>query len=113
MANIIFDFDGTIADSLMVVLGIIHELTGHDMPQTAEEVERLRSMTLLQAAREANVRVGKVPFMVARGRRLMRTRMEDITAFKGIPEAITELHAQGHGLYIMSSNSVQNIEQFL
>jgi phosphoglycolate phosphatase-like HAD superfamily hydrolase len=113
VSNIIFDFDGTIADSFALVVGLAHELTGRHEPLPPEEITRLRSMSLLHVAQDLQVRPWKVPFLIARGRRLMRSRMPAVHPFGNMPQTIQTLSAAGHELYIMSSNSVQNITPFL
>lgn len=113
MAHIIFDFDGTIADTFAVVLGIFHELTHRSEPLTPEEIERLRGMSLAHAAEDLRVRPWQMPFLLMRGRRRMTGKMGGIHTFPGLQKAVRELHAEGHDLYIMSSNSARNIQLFL
>jgi phosphoglycolate phosphatase-like HAD superfamily hydrolase len=113
MSNIIFDFDGTLADSFALVVEIIHELTGRDEPLPPNEIERLRGMTLRQAAKEVHMPFWKIPFLLARGRKQLWAEMGKVQIFPGMADVIQQLTADGHRLYIMSSNSVQNIEVFL
>ncbi|MDB5164789.1 MAG: haloacid dehalogenase superfamily enzyme subfamily [Candidatus Saccharibacteria bacterium] len=113
MAAIIFDFDGTIADSFETVIHIFHELTGRGEPLTPKEVERLRGMSLLRAAEELHVRPWKMPFLLMRGRRRMRKQIGQLHTFPDMPNVIKKLHHEGHQLFIMSSNSESNIKLFL
>lgn len=113
MSSIIFDFDGTIADSFDMIVDIIHDLLHRDEPLPGDELQRLRGMGLLKVVQELKVRPWKVPFLLARGRRRMRAQMNRVGIFEGIPEVIRDLRGAGYELYIMSSNSVQNIELFL
>ena len=113
MANVIFDFDGTIADSLGLVIHIYEQLMRGGERVSAEEIERLRSMSLLHVAFELKIKPWKMPFLLARGRSMMRRQINTVEAFEGMPELIRELHGDGHKLYIMSSNSVQNIKPLL
>jgi phosphoglycolate phosphatase len=113
VSTIIFDFDGTIADSFVLAMAIAHELAGWAEPLPAAEIRRLRGMSLLKVAEDLKIRPWKIPFLVARGRAQMRAKMPEVDAFHGMPEAIKALHDAGHDLYIMSSNSAQNIELFL
>jgi len=113
MSTIIFDFDGTIADSFTHVLEIAQDLIGQHQPLSKQEIERLRGMSAFQIAKELKIRPWKMPFLVGWGRRRMRSEMSEIKAFVGMPEVITRLSADRHKLYIMSSNSVQNIKPFL
>jgi phosphoglycolate phosphatase-like HAD superfamily hydrolase len=109
MANIIFDFDGTIADSFGTVVEIFEQVMRRGEPVSAEEIERLRSMSLIHAALELKIRPWRMPFLLAKGRRLMRQRINTVGVFDGVPELIQQLEADGHKLYVVSSNSVQNI----
>ena len=111
--NIIFDFDGTIADSFETVIGVFHELTHRDETLPPDEIERLRGMSLLHAAEELRVQPWKMPFLMMRGRRRMTKLIPSIATFAGLPKIIRQLYAEGHNLYIMSSNSAQNIQLFL
>jgi phosphoglycolate phosphatase len=113
MANIIFDFDGTIADSFGLAVHIYEQLlrSGELLPK--EEIQRLRGMSMLHLALELKIAPWRVPFLLARGRTIMRRNIDSVEAFAGMPELIRELNADGHKLYIMSSNSVQNIRPLL
>ncbi|HEX3568089.1 MAG TPA: HAD-IA family hydrolase [Candidatus Saccharimonadales bacterium] len=113
MATIIFDFDGTLANSFALILATFHEITGRSKMVTPEEVVRLRHMPLLKAAEELHLPAWRVPFLVIKGRRAMRTRMDEVLPFGGIAEALETLHNDGYRLFIMSSNSTQNVRNFL
>ncbi|HSX45452.1 MAG TPA: HAD-IA family hydrolase [Candidatus Saccharimonadia bacterium] len=113
MAAIIFDFDGTIADSFETIVQVFHELTGRHDKIPPEEIQRLRGMSLHKAAKELEVRPWAMPFLVIRGRRVLGRRIADISAHAGIPETVRKLYAEGHQLFIMSSNSEANIQLFL
>ena len=43
----------------------------------------------------------------------MNKSMKDIKAFEGMPEIIKKLHAEGHELFIVSTNTVRNVHDFL
>ncbi len=113
MAAIIFDFDGTIADSFESVVQVFYELTGRKERLSPEAIERLRGMSLHGAAEELGIRPWKMPFLLMRGRRRMSKLVGTLQAHPGVPEAIRKLHAEGHQLFIMSSNSEKNIVRFL
>lgn len=110
MAAIIFDFDGTIADSFAAAVDLFQELAGRHEPIAPIEIERLRGLTLRQAAHELYVHPWKIPFLAMHARRLMTKRMHTIAIQPGLAEAIHQLQTAGHQLYITSSNSQRNIE---
>lgn len=113
MGNIIFDFDGTIADSFALAVHIYEQLLRGGEPMPPEEIERLRSMSMLHVALELKIAPWRVPWLLARGRTLMRRRINTVEAFEGMPELIRQLNQDGHKLFITSSNSVQNIKPLL
>jgi phosphoglycolate phosphatase-like HAD superfamily hydrolase len=113
MSNIILDFDGTIADTFEIVVGIFHELTHRNEVLPSDEIERLRGMSMLHAAEELRIQPWKMPLLMLRGRRRMTKRMLDIHTFPELQKVVRGLHSEGHNLYIVSSNSVQNIQLFL
>ncbi|HET6925192.1 MAG TPA: HAD hydrolase-like protein [Candidatus Saccharimonadales bacterium] len=113
MKTIIFDFDGTIADSFVLFVDILHKLMGRTERVSATELERLRGMSLLQAAREVHVPWWRLPLLASRGRRMMLGAIDEVHPCQGMPEALKTLHADGYQLFIMSSNSALNIDTFL
>ena len=110
---VIFDFDGTIADTFATSIHIFEHMTKRHDVYTLEEIERLRGLSGLKLIRELHIKPWLVPFMLARGRVMMRRRMNDINLFPGIKEVIADLYEQGVPLYIMSSNSPANIRKFM
>lgn len=113
VANIIFDFDGTIADSLPLVIRLYEEMLRSGEPMPLEEIERLRGMSLLQVGRELRIMPWRVPLLLGRGRARMRREIGSVDIFPGMSELIRKLHEEGHTLYVVSSNSVRNIRPFL
>jgi HAD superfamily phosphoserine phosphatase-like hydrolase len=110
---IVFDFDGTIADTFLQALDIFYKVTGRTEPLPAEEIQRLRGMAMSEAARELQVPFWKMPLLLIRGKKLLASRMDTIHPVEGMPELLRQLKADGHRLYIISSNTKSNIEAFL
>jgi phosphoglycolate phosphatase-like HAD superfamily hydrolase len=113
MRAIIFDFDGTIGDSFKVAVEIAHKITHRNLLVKPEEVERLRKLHMLDVARELRLPKWQWPFLLIRGRSQMSKRLPEVQPFPGIAEVLYSLHNDGYQLFIMSSNSEQNIQQFL
>lgn len=107
---IIFDFDGTIADSFMVMLQVVHQLLGKSLEH--EDISRLRGMRSREVLRELHIAPWRAPFVSAKVRRLLSTRMDEIALIPGIDDTLRSL-AKAHTLYILSANSVANAQTFL
>jgi phosphoglycolate phosphatase len=110
--TIIFDFDGTIADSMELVLELFYEITGHER-LTKAEIAELRSLTVPKILKRLGVSLRHGPQLLVKGRALMRQRIDDIKVFQGLPAVLKRLHDDGWQLIVISSNSYQNIETYL
>lgn len=113
MANIILDFDGTIADTFETVVNIVMRWKFPGKKVGPEEIERLRNMPMHKILEEYRIAPWRVPGMVIRGRFEMGRNIDQIKAVKGMEEAVKRLHESGNTLYIVSTNSRRNIRKFL
>jgi len=43
----------------------------------------------------------------------MHQRIDEVKTFPGLHDVLGQLHARGHQMFVMSSNSQQNVEHFL
>jgi phosphoglycolate phosphatase len=112
MAAIIFDFDGTIADSFDFVVDLLAREAGR-APLSDEEKLELRGQSMAAIGRQLGLSWPKLLRLFFKGRRQMQDAIKHVQPFDDIPEVIKKLHAEGHELFIVSSNTVQNIHAFL
>jgi len=110
--SVIFDFDGTIADSLPVVSELFYEWAKIE-PFSPEQIERLRNTALKDALKEVGIPLWRLPSLMVTARSKFGKRIADVPIFKGIPDILGQLHSDGYTLYLMSSNGPQNIRRFL
>ncbi len=113
MIDIIFDFDGTIADSFSEILEVFYEISHPHHELSDQEIKQLRSLPLLEIAKRLHIPWWRTPFLLVRGRRAMTNHMIKVKIFPGISDQIVSLHERGHRLFIISSNSRQNVLTFL
>ena len=113
MRTLLFDFDGTIAHSFGVVVDIFYKLTNVTPIDDPEVIRHLRHLPMMQVAKELHVQPLQIPRLLVKGRRKMSERIGEVQPFAGMPEVLKQLHAEGYTLYVMSSNSVQNVQVFL
>lgn len=112
MKTLLFDFDGTIADSFELMVEIAHNIIG--LPKTSDdEIERLRAMPLSKVIREMHIPILKIPKLIVQGRQQMRARITELHPFEGMSEALTALHARGFNMYVLSSNGPEGVTEFL
>ncbi|MDH5673002.1 MAG: HAD-IA family hydrolase [Myxococcales bacterium] len=112
---VIFDFDGTMADSFDVALSIANRIApeyGY-RPALPDEVDRLRTCSYPELARELGVKTHKIPFIAARVRKEMQQVAGALRPTAGLPAVLEQLHTRGYSLGVFSSNSRRNVEIFL
>ncbi len=111
----LFDFDGTLADSLPW----FHEATRRLAARfnfkvvPTEELEAYRYRDASNLMAELNLPLWKVPRVVTAVRRLMAEEIHKISLFAGINEFTQRAEGKGLRLGIVSSNSEDNVRTAL
>ncbi len=112
--NYIFDFDGTIADTLPAFIAVFNKtVRGNEEPMTPEEIQRLRGLPSRRALKAVGVKWWQVPKLVVQGIPDFHALIPTVEPFPGIPEVIRELRKRGDNLYIVTSNTQESVETFL
>ena len=113
--TIIFDFDGTIADTLETIATLYNKIA-HDFnckPVSFEEKEKFRSMKTHEFLKECNIPVLLLPVLAIKIKAELRFEIRKVKAISGIVEALHDIKNAGYNIGVMSSNSVENINIFL
>jgi len=110
---VIFDFDGTIADSLQSIVSVFEELTKRPKKLTPAQINKLRALSLPELSLELKVPKWKMPILVLRGRRMLREHLHGIPVHAGMALVLEMLKEQDAKLYIVSSNSTENVKNYL
>ena len=112
---LLFDFDGTLADTRTIGLRILNELAEEfrfrHLPD--EELEKARNMTTQKLFRFLGIRRWRVPMIARRGLIKLHARMHEVQPIGKMPEILAQLHSQGFCLGILTSNSHANVTAFL
>ena len=109
---VIFDFDGTLADTLAVGIDACNAIAPEFGLRAVSraEVPGLMGMTTRDALRSLGVPMHLVPALVRRVRTQMRRRLPEVRLFDGIDAALADLHGAGIRLGVITSNSRANVE---
>jgi phosphoglycolate phosphatase-like HAD superfamily hydrolase len=111
----VFDFDGTLADTIEEARLIVNRLAPAYgfAPVSREMAESLRGGGVREAIGRLGIRPRQLPGLHVAVRRHLRARMAEVKPFPGIGQALRALTEGGLRLGILSSNSLENVEAFL
>lgn len=112
---IIFDFDGTLANTEPIILTIYAEIAEQKgwPPMTKTEYKKLRKSTVQQGLRWLGIRPWQIPGLLREAHRRFHRHIEHIQMFDGLAELVASLHGQGDTVYVLSANSRQTIDKVL
>lgn len=112
--TVIFDFDGTIADSFSAtykaynILAKKYKLT----PIPQQDIHILKTMKPFELLSYCKVPFYLIPVLLMEGRSLIKQSITDIKPFDQMVKVIRSL-SKSHTLGILTSNSKENVEIFL
>ena len=112
---LVFDFDGTLADTLeetMLILNAFAEEYGF-RHMAREDIMAAKNMTVSEFVRYLGIPAWRVPGLLTRGKRKLTERLDGIRPIPGIAEALSALQARVEHLGILTSNSEENVRIFL
>ena len=116
--NVIFDFDGTLADTAPVILATMQDTIAElALPPRSED--ECRSMIGLPLERIPDELWPGMPELSARFaatyRRIFDRKRKDMTAplFDGVAETLRALHGEGYGLAVATSRSHASLGEYV
>ena len=114
--NIIFDFDGTIADTIPLMRTIAQHIAdegSYGLTITEDDWEWVRNHTLMELPKKFGVPLYKVPGLIIKGRETMKKLGYSVAPCKGVPHMLRALKKAGFKCAILSSTSKDTIQEFL
>ncbi len=112
---VFFDFDGTLVDSLDILVSHYNQLAPrfNCIPVEASNREELRKTAPTQILKQHNIKHWKIPFLAYFMRKSMKEGLKDVAVFEGIPELLENLIQAGYLLGVLTSNSSKNARMVL
>lgn len=113
--TLIFDFDGTIANTKAFAYELYKKITEeHGVKQLSEtEFDHLKTLSLMDKFRAHDISFLRLPKIARVIRRTVATVMDQVKPYEGMVELLNLLHNKGYLIFIVSSNSENNINVFL
>jgi phosphoglycolate phosphatase len=114
--TILFDFDGTLADTMMLIHTLFNRLSStygyRHLPE--EEIEMVRHLGIHEFMDHVGISRWKVPLIAIHARRLMHRDMDQINPPAGLAEVLIRIHESGRYIMdILTSNRRKNVLKFL
>ncbi|MBN1869004.1 MAG: HAD-IA family hydrolase [Candidatus Omnitrophica bacterium] len=112
---LIFDFDGTIADTFHYLLRIGNRLSEefHFNKIRPDEVEEMKDKNVQETIRHLNIPLLKIPMIVAKAKKELHKEIDSVEPIEGLKEILLQLKSKGHKMGILTSNSSKNVLGFL
>ncbi|MBC6479764.1 MAG: HAD hydrolase-like protein [Hormoscilla sp. GM7CHS1pb] len=114
MTVIIFDFDGTLADTLDAIVSITNRLSGEFgyQPASPEDVIQLKNLSSRKVIQQSGLPLWKLPFLLKRVRSEFNNHINELKPVPGIKEVLLELKKRGYHPGILTSNDRKNVQLF-
>jgi phosphoglycolate phosphatase len=112
---VILDFDGTIADTLELAIGIYNRIAPEYNYSPVGETERelFRTKKPQELLKTYGISKLKLLTMLLRIRKELSRHVPEIKPVEGMEAALREISDAGYRLGILTSNSVENVRKFL
>jgi phosphoglycolate phosphatase len=113
---IVFDFDGTLADTFSLAIKCMNQLApeyGYKPLESIKDREIFRENGMKEiVSNHLKLWFYQLPGYTARAKKIFNQNLNEVTIFAGIKEALQRLAAK-YGLAIITSNSEENVKKTL
>lgn len=112
---ILFDFDGTIADSKKAFVLSWNKLAKkyNFKEMKFDELEEMKKLSMKERSAQLNFKMSMIPIVMPQLLKLYKESINDVKLFDGMVDLICRLEEKGYKIGIISSNSKENILAFL
>ncbi len=113
--HVLFDFDGTLANTLPLGFELYNQVAKQYNFISAEdkEIPQLMNMSIAEILKLKNIPLYMVPIALLNVKKKMKARIAEVKPFTGIKDFLYCLKDAGYHLSIISSNSKENMVKFL
>jgi len=112
---IIFDFDGTLADSFPWFVNALDVVADKFSIAKIDKsvIAEMRKLDATKFLKQLKIPLYKLPKIAAFMRKIMGEQIEEIRLFDGVAEMLRSLKSKGYKIAIVSTNSKENIYNVL
>ena len=115
MRILIFDFDGTIADTIKYGQEIANKLAEefHFKKILEADIPLIKNKSTQEIIKYLEVPIIKLPRIISRAHQELHLQMDHIEPIHGLKEVLPKLKSRVQQMGIITSNSRKNVEKFL
>lgn len=110
---VLWDFDGTLADTLTLALGIYNRMAAEKSFKPIDDPHAVRDMGMREFLKSHGVPLHKIPFAFSTFLTELRSMAKDVSLHDGIGVALQQISDYGILQGVVSSNSTDTIRQCL
>ena len=112
---LIFDFDGTVANTFDLAISTTNLLASQFNYKRLEpdELKIIRNMSIHKIIRHLRIPIAKLPVILAKGRQEMRSHISAVKPVTGLPAVLKQLRSMNIKMGILTSNSEEAVKSFL
>ncbi len=112
---LLFDFDGTLVDSLNCVIekAILLSKTYNFKTISDKEIETLKELSTKELIQSLHIPLYQIPTLIRQMRRHLKNEMPNLEPAAHILPVIESLHLAQFSLGILTSNSIDNVSSWL
>lgn len=113
--TLIFDFDGTIADSFPAWIEIYNQLAPdfHLPPINPNEIDKFKDLNFKEFVANNHINPLNLSRIIVKVKQHLRPVIKDLPVFDGLIPVLEKLKKSAYPLGILTSNSSQNVRPFL
>lgn len=114
MKTVIFDFDGTLADTVAINHQIMNQLAQQFKFKTLtlEDIKRLKELPAVKVLKFMGIKKYKIPFVMMAGKKKLHEHIDSIPLSAEFKQLLNQL-SQCCRLGVVSTNSNKNVTRFL
>ena len=113
--TLIFDFDGTIVNTMPQLFAIINGIAKDYRFKRVRkrDLTTFRDLSTRDVIKALDISMVKAPFIMHAIRKKLSDKTSDMALISGMGETLMRLHSMGFDLYILTSNSIENVTAVL
>lgn len=113
--HLIFDFDGTLINSFHDATEKFNRIADEFNLRKikAGDTAILRDLNSMELIKYLQIPIYKIPQILYQARKNMRGELLSLSSFTNLPDILHQLHHAGHSLGILTSNSSENVNDWL